>query len=336
VLQVHRAGICGTELRGYATGHAHAPLPLVMGHEISGVVVGLGEGVDALAPGDRVTVAPLGYCGHCRWCRQGATSLCERPLRPWTATNGGFAERAAVPAHLVFPLPDGLSLDEAALAEPIAVGYHAVRRGELQIGQTALVCGAGPIGLGIVQVAVAAGTSQMLVSELSAGRRQAALALGATRVVDPAAEDPLECVRAATGGLGVDVAFEAGGVQETLDLALAAVRNRGVVVNVAGREGPSTVPLGALLRREIEVRLSFGCDAYEELPVVLDLMARKVVDAGRMVSHHIPLEEIVPRGFEALLADRETHLKVLVDPNSPRPRPRSSTTTPHAEGSASG
>src|SRR5439155_15026110 len=195
LLAVARNGLCGSDVHTYVgsdTGGAAMHVPgVVLGHEFAGTVHGLGPGVDDLVEGAAVAVAPIEWCGTCHSCRNGWMNLCRRLAlyagyrRP---LHGGLAPFVVVSRRSLFPVPPGLSVADAALAEPVAVAVHAVRRAPVTLGASVLVLGAGPIGLAVLQAARAAGARVTVVTELSVARRAAAAALGATAVLDPATD----------------------------------------------------------------------------------------------------------------------------------------------------
>ena len=242
------AGICGSDLHvyyapessglDYTTPH---PLtgslpPQVLGHEFSGTVTELGEGVDGVAVGDRVAVWPVYHCGTCAACRKGMVNTCRTfGFHGLTSDGGGMAEFTTVPATMLHRLPEEVDLRMGALVEPMAVAWHAVDQSGVGPGGTALVAGAGPIGIGVFFALRARGVETVLVSEPSTARRAAVQQLGAT-VVDPAAGDLAAQVAEATGGNGVDVAFDAAGAGVAVTSALGLLAPGGLLVVVALHE----------------------------------------------------------------------------------------------------
>ncbi len=262
VIEVARAGgICGTDLHEYIAGPMHAaPGGVVIGHEYSGTVVGVGSGVREFTEGDRVCGVGVFGCGECGFCKQGgAEALCGAVGFIGFAVNGALARYASLPTKALFRIPDEISLAEAAVVEPIASAYHAVRRSGLAAGGTVFIAGAGPIGLALVQFSLAEGATQVIVSEVSATRRVAAHRVGgATRVIDPLAEDAVEVVRMLTNGNGVDVSFDAAGVQPALDAALGVLRPpRGRLMVVAIWEAPAGIDINRSVMREADIGFSF-------------------------------------------------------------------------------
>lgn len=321
-------GLCGSDVHEYGAGPIAIPddephpltgetLPLVVGHEFSGTVTQTGDRVDRFEAGDRVTVNPAIWCGDCRYCHAGDYHLCavggSIGLSGW---GGGLAERAVVPASQVVPVPDGVGLEAAALAEPYAVALHAVRESSLRPGDAAAVFGAGPIGLAVAQVSRLAGSDRTFVSEPRAGRRSVADALG-FRTIDPAAAHPPREISAATDG-GVAVAYEAAGVEAALNQAVRTASKGGEVTLISVFEESASVQPNYVMMAERTVR---GSLAYEtgpraadgEFADVLAMFEDGRLDPEPLVTDRIDLSEVVESGFEPL-ADPGERVKVLVSP----------------------
>lgn len=260
-------GICGSDLHEYLDGPILMPpaerthpvskegLPLTMGHEFSGVVAEIGEGITDVSVGDRVCVLPLMYDGDCRACARGLVNCCDnRGVVGVSGWGGGLSESVVLPAACVKRLPDGIPLEVGALVEPLAVGWHAVDcsaptpAGDLS---TALVLGAGPIGLAVVQALAGRGCARIIVSEVSARRREFALTFGAHHVVDPARESLAARVAEITGGNMADIAYDAAGVAAAVGQALDSLKARGTLVNIAVWARDLPVPMNKISFREI-------------------------------------------------------------------------------------
>ena len=321
LVEVARNGICGSDLHTYTgtTAGASMHVPgIVLGHEFSGTVRAVGEGVDDVAVGLPVAVAPIEWCGECWACRQGHPNLCRKlaiyggyrlPL------HGGLAPFVAVTRRSVFPVPAGLDVVDAALAEPVAVAVHAVRMAPTMFGTTVVVLGGGPIGLGVLQSAVAAGAALTVVSEPSEARRAVARACGATAVLDPRHDDLVAAVRDLTGH-GVDVVVDTTGVNAAFDQGIAALRPRGTLVSVAQWGDRAHVDMGRAMAKEIDLRFSFTYEPAVDFPIALELLASGAVDAAGMITDHIALDDLVDRGLEELLHHSDRHVKILVNAGS--------------------
>jgi threonine dehydrogenase-like Zn-dependent dehydrogenase len=256
-IAVAYVGICGSDLGGYLGHNALRKPPLVMGHEFSGTIVALGAGVTGLATGQKVTCNPLLYCGVCRFCRSGLRHLCVSRTLVGAHRPGAFAEFVCVPENTVVPLRDAMDLRSGAMVEPIAVGVRIGRLAGELAGETGLVIGAGPIGLLAVQALAAKGAAKVFVSDLDPARLAMAGKLGAA-TVDPAADDLVEVVRKATGGLGAAVTVDAVGSAKTRAQAVAATRSAGKVLLSGLHEEAGMFPGSEVIRREIEVKGAFS------------------------------------------------------------------------------
>jgi L-iditol 2-dehydrogenase len=301
LVQVTAVGICGSDLHWWdegAIGDAKLTHPLVLGHEGAGVIA---EGPRA---GQRVAIDPAIPCQTCRACRDGYRNLCYRlKFSGHGDTDGMMREFMAWPTTALHPLPDRVSDADGAMLEPLGVAIHSVDLGHLPFGGTASVIGCGPIGLLLIEVLKVAGASSVLAVEPLAHRREAAERLGADQVADPAAFD--ETLQA-----GVDVAFEAAGNNEGVELAMASVRPGGRVVLV-GIPGDDVIRFGASLARRKGLTIAMVRRMNEVYPRAISLAERGVVDLGSVVTSRTGLGEI-PAAFGA--AARRTGLKAIIEP----------------------
>ncbi len=300
LVRVRAVGVCGSDLHGYLGHTGRRVPPLVMGHEATGEVVATGPGVRRLRPGDRVATNTVAACGQCRPCRAGERSLCEHRRILGMDAPGAYAEYVVWPEGSLPVLPDGLSYEAGALAEPLAVALHAVNLAALTPGDVVFIAGGGPIGVLVHLLARIAGAGRIIVSELHAERRASARAFGADVVVDPAREDPVAAVRAATGGSGADVAIEAVGAGVTARHSIDAVRNSGTVVWLGNSERRIEIDMQAVVTRELAVRGSYGMTG-QEFERALALLASGRLPVGDIVNRYASLED-GPGLFEELLA----------------------------------
>lgn len=327
VVDVAFCGVCGTDLHEVAHGPTmirmsphpltgQAP-PVTLGHEISGVIREL-QPEDAeraaaleLAPGTRVVIDPTVRCGVCRWCRVGQYHQCPRSGSFGLARDGGFAPSLTAPLQNLYPVPDNVPDDLAALAEPLAVGLHAVTRADLRAGDTILVQGAGPIGLAVILAAQVAGASSVFVAEVVPSRAHLAGEIGATAVFDPTNVDVRREVFRATGRIGPDVVIDATGLPQVIATAVDTVRRGGTVVMAGIGEPELQLDARKLLFYERTVRGSLG-SAYE-IPKVLQLMSTGRMDPRPLISNVAPLADGV-EVLTALMADRHSGAKTLIHP----------------------
>jgi 2-desacetyl-2-hydroxyethyl bacteriochlorophyllide A dehydrogenase len=287
-VRVTAAGLCGTDYRIW-TGDRPVAYPRVMGHEFVGHVSATGEGVDTLAPGDRVVVEPNYSCEHCPLCREGNRNLCLSRTAIGIDVDGGFAEEACVPARCCWRIPGAVTDLDAMLTEPLAVVVRAVDRGTPHPVESVAVVGAGNLGLLALQVLRARG-ARVLVVARSPARLPLARTLGAD-AVHAAVEGPLEAAaRAFSGREGIDLVVETAGTPEAVTHALALVRPGGRVVLTGLPHEPTPVAFFSVVRREVTIT---GSMIYQdEFPAALALVAAGHVRTAPLVTHRFPLADI--------------------------------------------
>jgi len=312
-IKVEWCGICGSDLHEYTAGpifipgHEPHPItgeqaPVVMGHEFSGQVVEIGEGVTNVKVGDRVVVEPIYACGECAACKQGKYNLCSTMgFLGLAGGGGGFSEYVAAEDYMVHKIPDTVSYEQGALVEPSAVALHAIRQSSLKVGDKAAVFGAGPIGLLVIEALKASGASEIYAVELSEERKKKAAELGAI-VIDPSQYDVVKEIHNRTNG-GVDVAYEVTGVPVVLNQAIEAAKIGGelMIVSIFEKEAPIKPNRIVTMERTIK-----GIIGYRDVfPAVIRLMEQGYFPADKLVTKRIPLDEVVEHGFEALLKEKK-------------------------------
>lgn len=283
-------GICGTDLHAYhGVMDARIGHHRVLGHEMSGTVTALGDGVSGFAIGDAVVVRPLAPCGDCPACRAGHDHICHNLKFLGLDTDGAMQDRWNVPAYTLHKLPSGLSLEHAALVEPAAVAVHDVKRARLAAGEDVLVIGGGPIGILIAIVAQKKGASVTL-SEVNTNRLAFAEKLG-IRAVNPREVDVVADLNARTGGKGADVVFEVSGSQAGVELMTAVAATRGRICMVAIHAQKPQVDMFRFFWRELEL---IGARVYEreDFDDALAMLASGEIDAARLITDVRPLEDI--------------------------------------------
>lgn len=317
-LEVLFNGLCGSDVQEYFDGPVYTtakphPLtgcarPAILGHELSGRIVELGDGADDLDIGARVAVEPLQTCGDCPRCVGGHRNLCHRvALHGYHRSGGGLAERTVVRRDMVHELPAGVSGRHGALVEPMAVAHRAARRVGARAGELVVVHGAGPIGLGALLSLRVLG-ARCVVSDPAPVRRDAAVALGAEQVLDPSSDDVVEAVRDLSAGGGAAGAVDASGVEPALTAALRSTRPDGVVVVVAHHQGPLDLRSWSLISTEVQLTGSLLYQP-EDYRAVIEAMDRGHYPLDGWVDT-IELEGIVEAGLEPLR--RQELNKVLV------------------------
>ncbi len=322
-IKVQACGICGSDLHEYAAGpvlicvdEPHSltgtKSPLILGHEFAGEVVAVGENVGNVEVGTRVAGMGGQVCGECYYCERMQYNLCMKGAYLGFHYDGAFAEYVNVPAFTLFPLPENVSSQAGALVEPFAVGLHAVRQGSVGKGDTVVVLGAGPIGLATLQAAVAEGAGRVFVLEIADSRKELALQMGATVVIDPSQIDSVTEIQKLTDGLGADVAIECIGSEKTAPLAIALVRKGGTVVMAGIFTKESTVDFFDVAVAEKRIIGSFGY--FTEFPEVIEWFAEGKLDPLPLLTGTIALEDVVEKGFKELLSGQSDNIKIIVKP----------------------
>jgi L-iditol 2-dehydrogenase len=316
LVKVAACGICGSDVHGLDGSSGRRQPPLIMGHEAAGVITALGAGVAGWQTGERVTFDSTIYRLDDWYTRRGLANLSDGRevlgVSPGEyRRHGAFAEYVAVPQHVLYRLPASVRFEQAALVEPVAVAVHAVGLTPLAIGDTAVVVGAGMIGLCLVQVLRAAGCARVIALDLEPEKRELARRLGADLVLDPGQPDVGQAIAERTEGRGADVAFEAVGIAATVRTAIAAVR-RGATVTLVGNLAPNVeIPLQAVVTRQL--RLQGSCSIAGEYPAALSLIERGAVDVDAMLSAVAPLAEGAA-WFDRLRRKERGLLKVILEP----------------------
>lgn len=288
-LRVAYCGICGTDQHIYHghPGSAEVEPPIVLGHELAGVVETVGEVVTSLRPGDRVSVDPNIYCGSCEYCRGGRAHLCDRLQAVGVTRDGGMGERCIVPAANCYKLPDHVSLMEGAMVEPLGCVLHGYKKLELRANQHVLIAGGGFIGQLFLQLVKAAGVSHITVSEPNVHKREALLALGAHAVVSP-----FDTVEAAELQNSADVVIECVGRPESVELAVAAARKGGQVLlfGVASPDASVAISPYDIFSKELRIMGSFiNPYTHEE---AIALIAQGIVRVEPLISHSFRLNDL--------------------------------------------
>lgn len=318
---VAACGICGSDVHGYDGSTGRRIPPLIMGHEAAGTAVALGAGVTGVSAGDRITFDSTVFCGTCQYCLRGEINLCDRrKVLGVSCTDyrchGAFAEYVTVPRRIVHLLPENLSFAEAAMLEAVSVALHAVSLSNMARGDTALVLGAGMIGLLTLQALRVAGCSCVYVADVDASRLKLAANLGASTLL-ATGEDLVSQIASVTGGAGVDLAVEAVGVDETVRAAIDCVHKGGSVTLIGNVSPEVTLPLQKVVTRQI--RLQGSCASAGEYPQAIELIARGKIQVKPLITAIAPLEE-GPRWFERLYSREQNLMKVILAPGGAESR----------------
>ncbi len=294
-VRVHAVGICGSDLHSYAeggVGDTPCVYPMVLGHEPAGAVVKTGAGVTGWAIGDRAALEPALYCYHCEFCRSGRHNVCSHIRFLSTPGHPGFfRELVNLPEANLLAIPQRLSLEVAALAEPLAIGLHSMKFASIGIGETAAVFGAGPIGLVTIACLKLAGADRIWAVEPVAHRREMALRMGAAVALDPKAGDVANEIVKDTGGRGVDCAIDCAAKESTTNEAIRAARNGGRVV-LTGIHSASFVPFEVSPMRRKELAIFNVRRSNHESHAAIELLIEHTDRFAPIITHTRPLGQI--------------------------------------------
>lgn len=314
LVKLEYVGICGSDMHYYETGRIGDYVvepPFVLGHEPGGVVVEVGKNVTHLKVGDRVALEPGKTCGHCEYCREGKYNLC--PDVVFFATppvDGVFQEYVAHEAALCFKLPENVDTLEGALIEPLAVGFHAANQGGAHAGQTAVVFGAGCIGLVSMMALKAEGVSRVYVVDIMQKRLDKAMELGATGVINSMNTDVQEEIGRLTGGKGVDLVIETAGMEVTTRQAIHVTKKGATIVLVGySKTGEMTLPLSLTLDKELTFKTVFR---YRHIyPMAIEAVASGKVNLKGIVSNIFNFDDI-QAAMDKSVSDKANIVKSVV------------------------
>jgi L-iditol 2-dehydrogenase len=316
LIDVKACGICGSDIHGMDGRSGRRIPPVVMGHEAAGVISAAGDGVEDWKTGERVTFDSTEYCGSCDECGRGNFNLCanRRVLGVSCADyrrHGCFAEQVVLPTRILHRIPDSLSFEKAAFAEPVAIALHAVNLAPPAFDQPAIVIGAGLIGLLVVQALKARGWAQVIAVDLDDSRLDLATRLGASRVFSAKQQDLAARLRQVCGGDGARVAFEVVGAAASVDLAIRSVCKGGTVVLVGNLQPSVPMPLQEVVTRQITLRGSCACAG--EYPEAIRRIGDGSIQVEPLLSATVPLEQGA-EWFARLANNTEGLLKVILKP----------------------
>ncbi len=309
LVDVHYVGLCGSDLNMYRGTFALAKYPRVLGHEVSGVIIGKGEAVPAsLKIGDQVMLSPYSNCGVCPACRAGRPNCCQFNETMGLQRDGALTGKFAIHCSKVF-VNNSLSLQELALVEPLSVGYHAANRGRVSEEDTVLVLGAGTIGIGVIAAAARKGAT-VIATDIDDTKLAEARKFGAQHTINSTQQDVLEVVRGLTNGEGANVAIEAIGLPDTFRLAIEAVCFAGRVVYVGYAKKEVTYDTTNFVRKELDILGSRN--ALRVFPAVIKMLAQRQMPFASLISKVYPFAESA-----AALADWDAapgkFTKILID-----------------------
>ncbi len=310
LVKVKATSICGGDLHIFKGKHPAAPLPVPIGHEISGEVLRIGKNVSRVKEGDRVVVEPVVICDHCVFCQRGEYNLCTNISFQYRKGQGGFTPYFIADEGWIHQLPQSTSFEEGALIEPLAVAVHAVKKGGVQVGHNAAIFGAGAIGLMVLLLIRLSGAGESFVVDVKDFRLEKARELGASEAINGSQKDPVEYIFDRTGKLGVDRAFEAVGIEKTLVDSLKVLKKGGTSIVVGLFEDREIrIPANIFVQKEIAL---IGSQGYcWDFQVALTLVERGNLKLGDLITHTMPLSALQD-AFELLMDPRSMAIKVVI------------------------
>lgn len=314
LVKILRCGICGSDPTTYKGMHPFCPPPVVMGHEFSGVVVETGEDVTRVKEGQRVTVLPHLTCGHCDRCKEHKSNLCEEVKCIGGQADGGHCEYIALDEQMLYPIPDSMSLESAAMVEPAAVGYHGAVRANLTPEDSVLVFGAGTIGIFAMQACKAKGAGKVYITDMDEERLQLALALGADGVINQQKETVEEGLTRLCGDPhNIDKFFECVGGKGTVLDQIISIARRGTTIVMIGiqSEGCHVERLPFIGEHELSLLGSNMYDAqdYEE---VIAYMGENRIRTDGMITHTFKFDQLL-EAFDLAVEKKEKFMKIMLE-----------------------
>ena len=293
LVRLQACSVCGSDVHGFDGSTGRRRPPVIMGHEAAGIIEACGSGVRNYRPGDRVTFDSTIYCGKCDKCRAGMVNLCRSRMVLGVSCDeynrsGCFAEYVNIPEHILYRLPDNVTFVQAAMVEPLSVAYHAATRAPIGENDSVAVIGVGTIGLLTLQVVRALGAKRVIAVDISEDRLHTARENGASACVDSSDPRAAEMIREAAGG-GVDIAFDATGIDATVNLCVESVKTGGYVVLIGNVAREVRIPLQKVVTGQIS--LLGSCASAGEYPQCLELIASGKVNVDAMISKVVPLRD---------------------------------------------
>jgi len=315
LVRVKACGICGSDVHGFDGSTGRRIPPIVMGHEAAGEIIAMGSEVTGFRIGQPITFDSTVYCGTCDFCRAGKVNLCDRRQVLGVSCgdyrrHGCFAEMVAIPQHIAYVLPDGLSYENAAMVEAVSVAVHAVSRASVE-GEDVLVVGAGMIGQLTIQALRASNCGKLIAVDIDEGRLGRALKVGAGHALNAERPDLVPAIQHLTGGHGAAVVFDAVGSQASVTTAIASARKGAQVVLIGNIAPKVEIALQAVVTRELS--LLGTCASAGEYPQCLEWMVAGKIDVKPLISAVAPLDE-GPKWFDRLYNREAGLMKVILKP----------------------
>lgn len=311
LIKIQRIGICGSDIHVYHGKHPFTKYPVTQGHEVSGEIAEVGEGVTAWQLGQHVTIEPQLVCGECHPCRNGKYNLCESLKVMGFQSTGTASEYFCVDQSKVTLLPDSIGFDQGAMIEPLAVAVHAVRQAGDVKGKKIAVLGAGPIGNLVAQTALGMGASQVLITDVSDYRLELAGKTGIRFCVNTRLKDFGEAMVEAFGPDKADIIYDCAGNNITMGQAIKYARKGSIIILVAVFDGMAEIDLAVLNDHELRLDTSMMY-RHEDFVEAISLVEREKVHLSPLISRHFAFRDFL-EAYKYIDANRETTMKVIID-----------------------
>ncbi|MCL5071332.1 MAG: galactitol-1-phosphate 5-dehydrogenase [Actinobacteria bacterium] len=311
LIKVKATGICGSDVHGYLGITGRRTPPMIMGHEFSGDILEIGQGVTEFNIGDRVTVQPLIFCGVCKYCQQGLTNLCiNKKFYGAMDTNGSMAEFISAPQKLIYKLPPSINYLEGAMIEPLAVAYRAVNQVANTEGENVFIVGAGTIGLLVLQIVKSKSPSKIFISDIDDNCLELAKKMGADFTINPIKDNLIDIINRETKNEGIDTAFEVVGIPATVQQAMSVLKKKGTCVWVGNLEKMINLNMQEIVTKELNIG---GTYSYTHIQFgdSIKFLVEKDLDLDSIISKVVPLEE-GPAMFEKLAEGKSSLIKVIL------------------------
>ncbi len=308
LLKIKSVGLCGTDLHIY-NGGMNLPTPLTMGHEFSGVIMEIGSQVKNLKIGDRVVAEHVINCGKCHYCLSGKPNLCSNAKVIGLHLPGALSEFLAVPANLIYKIPDSISFEEAALIEPLSIAYYAVKKAGFVLGKKIAVIGQGPIGLLVDQILQASGAEVIGVDVFEPRLKFAQKKKWVNHIINSKKTDPIKEIKKLAPD-GVDMVFEVVGQEITAEMSFEITRRDGDVFILGVFEAPSKINLMHIVKKELNVHGSWTC-AFSFLPSI-ELVADKKIDLKSLITHRYQASKTI-QAFKDAANYKDNRIKTVIN-----------------------
>lgn len=314
-INIKACGICGSDVHGYDGSSGRRVPPLIIGHEASGIISAVGDGVKNYKVGDRVVFNSVWYCRDCYECKHGTSNRCDNGCCYGVNTGevkreGAMCEYLVCPEYMLYPIPEGIDFNTAALVEPLAIACHAVAGAQFNINDTAVVFGAGIIGLMMLKVLKTTSCGKVYISEIDEVKKELAAKNGADEVIDGKLDVPAR-VKELTDGRGADYCFEAIGINSTVNNALKSLKKGGTLIQVGNVSKEVSIPLQTVVTSELTIKGRYG--TVTDYETALDLLKSGAVDVSDCISKCVPLQD-GQEWFDRLHAAEPGLVKVVLNP----------------------